>query len=230
MKIEVPDRHYQVAHSKAPGLGITERPPNGPGSSFLESSRRALQVTPDRRIQGLPSFGERSSPGDSAAALDDSRKALVGREMKKKSRHGDCQYCQSTWPVAAVTSRRGRSREEENTRGVLLRRQERAYDGLHPPAGGGAPSTKTERRPGDRVVRPSVRPSEPGGALVPPAPASGGRSRSPSGLALRLKLRAGPSSSWTSPSPPQRGVRASRGTDAAALPLALESTAPVDRL
>ncbi|EJK45524.1 hypothetical protein THAOC_35858, partial [Thalassiosira oceanica] len=80
------------------------------------------------------------------------------------------------------SSRRGRSRRTRHA-AFVRRRQERADDGCHPqPAVAGARNTAAGGRPGIassvRGLASFVRPP------LPSRPASGGRRRSPSGLAL----------------------------------------------
>ncbi|EJK72877.1 hypothetical protein THAOC_05548 [Thalassiosira oceanica] len=91
----------------------------------------------------------------------------------------------------------------KRTRGVLRRRQGRADT---TPAGGGASS-------GDRVRvvhRPSAAP--PAGDVIPPRLASGGRRRSPSGLALLQSYDEGPGrgASPTRRPPPPPGMEGGR--------------------
>ncbi|EJK44195.1 hypothetical protein THAOC_37288, partial [Thalassiosira oceanica] len=210
---------WKVAHSKVPGPGITERASERPGkarkacfrrkfasslrqrvpfigktpaadhescrgpnstgsrnwtkSSFLESSRRALQAALNRRIQGrrgweLGRLGRHSARWRRVPKTDAAR---PGGSRKKKDTRRTAAASRKTLGVLRRIVRR--------TRGELRRRQERAYDGRHPAGEGRRPSLRASSRPSRSY------PSR-------PPPASGGRRRSPSGLALPPQLRAGP--------------------------------------
>ncbi|EJK53654.1 hypothetical protein THAOC_26862, partial [Thalassiosira oceanica] len=243
---------WKVAHSKAPGPGITERASEGPGKARKARIRRKFDSSLRQRV---PFIGKRDLDGVvrtprivSWGQTDEvvgfgrkvaSRKALV--ELYKSLSIDDFRSPElALQRHNATTPRKARDDSEYETKTNRLPRRlegHPAHCGDVPktdaaPAGGGRAKKKDTRRTaaaaagargmtdegggassGDRVVS-SIDP--PGRDVIPPRLASGGRRRSPSGLALLESYEEVPAGArrLLSPLPRPEGTEGGRTTAA----------------